>query len=95
MGLYALLSMCYILLLLECIDNHVTCAQNMDVFVYEWFAVIKVCQTQLYTLCCNKSNTISIDKSWLFKNLLDSSHKTIHTKWVPDLDGDRHDLVYP
>ena len=57
-----------------------------DVYIYDFIATIKVCQTSLYWMYEDKETTYNCDKFRSFTNLLDCSHKQIHIKWITDLN---------
>ena len=60
-GSISILDICCILPLLECINNLVTVAQNMDVFICGIVATMKGVPNIVVHLYNDKSNTFSTD----------------------------------
>jgi len=84
---YTALGISAVIPLLETIDVLCVYAQQSNVFVCDMVAALKLCEGQLYSLFVDTGNGFSQDEFWSFHGLLDSSHESIHLKWVCDLNS--------
>lgn len=84
---YTALGISAVIPLLETIDVLCVFAQQSNVFVCDMVAALKLCEGQLYSLFVDTGNGFSQDEFWSFRGLQDSSHESIHLKWVCDLNS--------
>lgn len=84
---YTALVISAVILILETIDVLCVYAQQSNVFVCDMVAALKLCEGQVYSLFVDKGNGFSQDEFWSLHGLLDSSHESIHLKWVCDLNS--------
>ena len=83
---YTLLGMCALLPLLEAVDTLVNFAQKKDVYICDFVAAVKVCQSSLYRMYEDEMTAFNSDEFWSFINLLDCSHERIHIKWTTEVN---------
>jgi hypothetical protein len=79
-----LFGMAYILPLMESMQSLFKFAQQGDIFISNFIAIVKLCQGQLYNLYYNATLSFQGNELWSFHELLQDDHEQIHTKWVTD-----------
>jgi hypothetical protein len=76
--------------MLEYVNVLMKCAQAKDVFVCEYIALVKICQTNLYKMYSDPATSFQPKNFLEFTNVVNTSCR-ITQDWVIDLnDGNEH-----
>jgi hypothetical protein len=88
---YTLLGMAAIIPLIEALDVLMEFAQRRNVFIQDFVAALKQCETELLRLYADSATAFLTDEHHVFRSLESLSHYDIHMKWdLGDMEGGTH-----
>jgi hypothetical protein len=88
---YTLLGMVAIIPLIEALDVLMEFAQRRNVFIQDFVATLKQCETKLLRLYADSATAFLTDEHHVFLSLQSLSHYDIHMKWdLADSEGGTH-----
>jgi hypothetical protein len=76
LGLNAMMS------LLKAIHSLIKFAQLKDVFVYDFIAIVKICEGDVYHMFYDSQFSFEGDVFIIFKALINTTHDNINLRWI-------------
>jgi hypothetical protein len=74
-----------VLPLLECVNELMKFAQSKDVFISDYFAVVKICQATLYMTYMDPETSFQKQHFHMFCDMVEDHSFTISQEWVTNL----------
>ncbi len=78
-----LLSLARIFPILEIVHSLIKFFQGNDNFICDFVGVVKIYQTQLYSLFVDPTTKFQVEMFYEYHALLDCVHESITLKWIP------------
>jgi hypothetical protein len=89
-----LLSLPYLLPLLESVNSLMKFAQSRHVFVSDYVAAVKICQGELYRLYDDSDTAFQRPDFQMFRDILDNKTYAISQEWTEDLNTGAQFLAF-
>ena len=80
--------------LLESVESLIKFAQSPNVFVSDYVAIVKICQTEIYMMYINSDTSFMASHFQMFCDIIEDCSYAIQLEWVVDLNNGSESLAY-